>query len=243
LVRQGIYLLSLDAKNKITQGDRLPLPASVNLFDFIYADLDGDGFHEIIVVDQKEKLRVYNPGNELMWVSKKQFASSKIYLGPSRGGATESKNDQRNLTVDEDADRDLIFVPGRLIVTDIDNDGKEEIVVSEGKSELPGFLRFFNTLRFYDSGAVVSMAWTGSTLAESWRTGNFQGYVAGYGFTLLEDEQVAEKTPKGDGDMSLGRLFVGHLPPSGSMAEIFPGGVKTELTVYDLEFADEKVEE
>ena len=243
LVRQGIYFLNVDPQNKISEGDRLPLPASVNLFDFVYADLDGDGFHEIIVVDQKEKLRVYNPGNELMWVSKKQFASSKVYLGPSRGGATGEKKNQRNLTVDEDADRDLIFVPGRLIVTDIDSDGKEEIVVSEGKSELPGFLRFFNTLRFYDSGAVVSLAWTGSALVESWRTGNFQGYVAGYDFTLLEDEQVAEKTAINDRDMSVGRLFVGHLPPSGTMAEIFPGGVKTELTVYDLEFSHEKVKE
>ncbi len=233
----------MDPKNKISEGDRLPLPASVNLFDFVYADLDGDGFHEIVVVDQNEKLRVYNPGNELMWVSKKQFASSKVYIGPSRGGATEEKNDRRNLTVDEDADRDLIFVPGRLIVTDIDYDGKEEIVVSQEESELPGFMRFFNTLRFYNGGAIVSMAWTGSTLAESWRTGNFQGYVAGYGFTLFEGEQVVEKIENDDKGKSVGRLFVGHLPQSGSMKEIFPGGVKTELAVYDLEFSHEKAED
>ncbi|MCP4340938.1 MAG: VCBS repeat-containing protein [Desulfobulbaceae bacterium] len=242
LIRPGLYLLSMDSKYKMSKGERLALPTSVNLFDFVYADLDGDSFHEIVAVDEKEKLRVYNPGNELMWVSKKQFASSKVYLGPSRGGATSESNDRRNFTVDEDADRDLIFVPGRLIVTDIDNDGKEEIVVSEGKSSVPGFFRFFNTLRFYDSGAVVSMAWTGSSLVESWRTGNFQGYVAGYGFTLLEDEQLLEKTEKDDSNKTMGRLFVGHLPQSGSLAEILPGGGKTELTLYGLEFTHKKVE-
>ena len=91
LVSPGVYLLTLDAKYKITKEERIALPTSVNLFDFVYADLDGDGFYETVVVDQKEKLRVYNPGNELMWVSQKNFASSKVYLGPSRGGAT-SKN-------------------------------------------------------------------------------------------------------------------------------------------------------
>ncbi len=132
LVSPGVYLVSFDAEKKIIQGERLALPASVNLFDFVYADLDGDGFYETIVVDQKEKLRVYTPGNELMWVSQKNFASSKIYLGPSRGDAT-LKNSMRNFSPDEDAERDLIFVPARIIVTDINKDGKEEIVVSEGQ--------------------------------------------------------------------------------------------------------------
>lgn len=243
LISPGLYLLALNSKNKISGGERLPLPDSVNLFDFVYADLDGDNFHEIVAVDKKEKLRVYNPGNELMWVSKKNFGSSKIYLGPSRGGATSERGDQRNFSADEDAERDLIFVPGRIIVTDIDNDGKEEIVVSEGKSTGPGFLRFFNTLRFYEKGAVVSMAWSGTSLVESWRTGNFRGYVAGYGFTLLEDGQLPEKTENDDANVTVGRLFVGYQPTSGSLAVLLPDGIKTELTAYDLEFSRKKVKE
>jgi hypothetical protein len=235
LVSPGVYLVSLDAGKKVVQGDRLALPPSVNLFDFVYADLDGDGFYEIVAVDQKEKLRVYNPGNELMWVSEKNYASSKIYLGPSRGGAT-SKNDRRNFTPDEDAERDLIFVPGRIIVTDINKDGKEEIVISEGKK---AGLSYFNRLRFYNSGAVVSMAWKGSALIESWRTGNFKGYIAGYGFTLLDEPQGQKKT-ENDTNTALGRLFVGYLPKSGSLVDLLPGGAETELTVYDLEFSHKK---
>ncbi len=235
LVQPGVFLVSLDAANKIIEGDRLPLPPSVNLFDFTYADLDGDGFSEIIAVDEKEKLRVYSPGNELMWVSKNNFASSKIYLGPSRGGAT-SEQDTRNFTVDEDAARELIFVPSRIIVTDIEKDGRQEIVVSEG--EKVGF-GYFNRLRFYHSGAIVSLAWTGSMLSESWRTGNFKGYVADYGFTMLDTAQLQEEQENGTAKKMLGRLFVGHLPKSGSLAELLPGGAETELTVYDIEFSHE----
>ncbi len=239
LVSPGIYLLTVDGESKLSQGERLPLPTGVNLFDFVYVDLDGDGFYEIVAVDQKEKLRVYSPGNELMWVSQKNFGGSNIYLGPSQGEATK-QTDQRNFTIDEDSDRELIFVPARIIVTDIDGDGKEEIVISEGNSAISGFLRFFNRLRFYNSGAVVSMAWNGSALTESWRTGNFKGYVAGYGFRLHDQPQVIETTENDASKKTTGRLFVGNLPKLGTMADILPGGGETQLSVYDLEFSKEK---
>jgi hypothetical protein len=237
LVRPGVFLLTLDAINNISKGERLPLPSGVNLFDFVYADLDGDDFYEIVAVDQKEKLRVYNPGNELMWVSEKNFAASKIYLGPGRGGMSDA-NTRRNFSPDEDLERELIFVPAKIIVTDINKDGKEEIVVSEGKKL---GLDWFNRLRIYDSGAVVSLAWDGSVLAESWRTGNLQGHVAGYGFTLLDGPQQQESTKNDDMIQTMGRLFVGHLPKSGSLAELIPGSGETELKVYDLEFSQEKI--
>jgi hypothetical protein len=238
LVRPGISLVSLDADYKVIEGNSLPLPPSVNLFDFTYADLDGDGFYEIVAVDQKEKLRVYSPGNELMWVSKNNFASSKIYLGPSRGEAT-SESDTRNFTVEEDALRELIFVPGRIVVTDINKDGRQEIVVSEGDKVGLGY---FSRLRFYVGGAVVSLAWNGATLDESWRTGNFKGYVAGYGFTLMDETQLQERKENAVAGKTQGRLFVGHLPKSGSLAELLPGSGETELTVYDIEFSHEKTE-
>lgn len=241
LVGAGVYLLQADGKTRFSQGERLPLPKGVNLFDFAYADLDGDSFYEVVVVDQKEKLRVYSPGNELMWVSQKTFGGSNVYLGPSQGGAT-SQTDQRNFTIDEDRDRELIFVPARIIVTDIDGDGKEEIVVSEGKSAITGFLRFFNRLRYYSSGAVVSLAWNDSALVESWRTGNFKGYVAGYAFSLLQLAPSPETTGDATGGTieTSGRLFVGNLPKLGTMADLLPGSGETQLNVYDLEFIKEK---
>ena len=241
LIRPGVFLLTLDAQYQIAEGERIALPNSVNLFDFVYADLDGDGLYEIVAIDQKEKLRVYNPGNELMWVSQKNFANSKIYLGPSQGGAT-GKTDRRNFTVDEDADRELIFVPARIIVTDINRDGKQEIIVSEGTKT---GLSFFNRLRLYDSGAVISLAWNDSAMVESWRTSNFRGYVAGYGFTLLDESLPHVKQgPKNDtlakSEVTVGRLFIGNLPKSGSLADLIPGGAETDLTIYDLEFTHQK---
>lgn len=241
LVRPGIFLLAQGENGKITELSRLPLPESVNLFDFVYADLDGDTFYETVVVDRNEKLRVYSPGNQLMWVSKKNYGSSKIYLGPGQGSAA-NEVDRQNFTVDENYTRELIFVPGRILVTDTDGDGKEEVVVTEGKKT--GF-GYFKRLRFYESGAIVSLAWNGSSMAEWWRTGNFKGYVAGHGFSLLDEPDLHGNAGESGDSLTaktvVGRLFVGNLPKSGTLADLLPSGGETKLTVYDLEFSKEKL--
>jgi hypothetical protein len=234
LIRPGVYLLSLDAQKKIKQGERLALPKSVNLFDFVYADLDGDKFHEMVVVDQKEKLKVYNPANELVWVSTRSFGGSKIYLGPSQGEAID-RNKMRNLSADEDSSRELIFVPGRIIVTDIDKDGREEIVVNENKGG--SLSSFFYRWRMYNGGVVVGLAWNDSALTESWRTGTFRGYVADYSFSLIEEPQAGAVNGENDAGVSVGRLSVGNLPLSGSWADLLPGAAETNVHVYDLEFS------
>lgn len=233
LISPGVYLLALDKQYTITQGDRLALPPSVNLFDFVYADLDGDGFYELVAVDQKEKLRVYSPSNELMWVSQKNFGASKIYLGPSQGGAT-SETSRRNFTVEENSERELIFVPGRILVTDIDQDGKQDLVISE--SEKAGIGNYFRRLRFYEDGALVGLSWNKSTLTEMWRTGNFRGYLAGYDFSLLAKQAQQGQMKTEDEHKTIGKLIVGSLPKSGSLLDLLPGQGETELSIYDLEF-------
>lgn len=244
-VREGVYLLNTDATLKPSQGERLPLPGKINLFDFVYADLDGDGVAETVAIDQKERMRVYNQANELLWVSERSFGGSKVYLGPSQGESV-NQNDRRNLTVDENADRELIFVPGRLLVADVDKDGREEIIVNENTMPSLGFFKtsvvsFFSKLRTYKEGVVVGMAWNGTAMNEVWRTGKFRGYLADHGFSLLDKaEGAAGQTVVSGNNKSLGRLFVGQIPNSGSFVSLLPGSDDSELTVYDLEFSSEK---
>lgn len=233
LLRSGVYLLNLQADGKIQQGQQLPLPRSVNLFDFIYADINGDGTQEIVAVDQREKIKIYNNENQLIWVSNRNFGGSKSYLGPSVSGAVDETS-RRNFTPDEDSNRELIFVPGRLIATDVDGNGRAEIIINENASSP---LNFFKRLRIYKGGAVVGLTWDGEGLKETWRTGNFRGYIAGYDFTFGD-----VKKENGKIVASTGRLYVGHQPLSGTLAELLPGSGESELTVYDMEFSVDKSE-
>lgn len=228
LVRPGIRLYELGEKNELIKGKILPLPESVNLFDFTFADLDGDGYHEKIVIDEQENLQVYSPSNELLWVSSKKFGGSKMYLGPSQGSSV-NEVDNINFSVDEDADRDLIFVPGRVSVADINQDGKDEIIVTESSMSMMGF---FKRMRPYTAGMVVGLVWSNDELVEAWRTGRYRGYLVDYSFSL---KQVQENE-KGVS----GLLYVANIPQSGSLLSMLPGSGDTELSVYDLGFSEVK---
>ncbi|MCP3887394.1 MAG: VCBS repeat-containing protein [Desulfobulbaceae bacterium] len=235
LVQPGVQLLSFDGSNRPKSEGNLPIPRSVNLFDFTYADLDGDSFAELVVIDQNDHLKVYSPSNELMWVSEKNFGGSKRYLGPSQGEAV-NEQDRRNFTTSEDAERELIFVPGRIFATDINGDGKNEIVVNESKMSNLGF---FKRLRPYTSGTVVGLVWNEQQLIETWRTGIYRGYLVDFSFSLDSGIQAGDSTTT-TGKESKGVLFVINIPSSGSFASLLPGSSDTELSVYELGFSQTK---
>ena len=236
LVKAGVYLLALGGGNVVNEGERRPLPEGVNLFDFVFADLDGDGAPETVAIDKKERLQVFNRANELLWVSKRTFGGSLMYLGPSRAGAV-NQQDRRNFTLDEDTQRELIFVPGRLVVTDVDNDGRQEIVVNENTLSS---ISIFDKLRIYNDGVIVGLAWDGTALNEAWRTGTFKGYIAGFGFSLLGKPGEGGQSTKTGGKKTEVGLYVGHLPRSGTFYGLLPGTGETQLTTYDLQFSSGK---
>ena len=232
LIRPGVSVLVLDAQGKLQMVEALPVPEKVNLFDFSYADLDGDGYHEMVVVDQREKLKVYSPSNQLMWVSTGQYGGSRVYLGPSQGTSTDEQ-DRNNFTTNEDRDRELIYVPARTVISDMDGDGRDEVVVSAGKMSAIGF---FNRLRPYSftSGTVKGMIWHEGELVEVWSTGNYRGYLADFSFELNKGSEGDQQPPANA--LANGSLFVANIPSSGTFASMLPGKADSQLSVYALAF-------
>ncbi len=235
-IKPGLFSLKMNGKQGVSEGERLPLPTGVNLFDFVFADIDNDGAAEIVSIDKKERMKVYNRENELLWVSKKTFGGSLNYIGPSRASAVND-HDRKNLTMDEDIERELIFVPGRLVVTDVDHDGRQEIVVNENSLS---YLSIFDKIRIYDDGMIVGLSWDGSAMNEMWRSGTFRGYIAGFGFSTLNQSDNSTKVGVQSETRTSVNLFVGHLPKSGTLVGLLPGTGETQMTAYELEFSSEK---
>ncbi len=234
-IRAGIYRLDLDNNYEVAENMKIALPGELNLFNFVYADLDGEGASEIVAVDNRERMRVYSAANELLWVSKRSFGGSTVYLGPSRGDAVND-SDPNALTVDEEGLREPIFVPNPIIVKDFDGDGTQEIIVNENEAT---FFDLFYKLRIYESSLVTGLNWTGNEMREVWRTGKYRGVIAAYGFASLFGK-VSENAAKKDKAATRGRLFLGYIPAKGTLRDLLPGSLDSEIKVYDLEFSREK---
>lgn len=229
LVKKGVYQLELKADNSFAKGSEILLPRFVNLFDFAYADIDGDKRMETAVIDQNEKLRIYDRENGLLWVSSEDYGGSNTYIGPSQGGSTERNASSRSLSVDENSDRDLVFVPGRIAVVDLDKNGRQDIVVI---NNIASSMSFFNKLRIYDGGSIVGLTWNGDALVETWRTGRQSGYIADFDFSMQTDSASESKEKKG-----VASLYIGQVPNSGTLESLLPGSGRSKVTVYELGFS------
>ena len=149
----GIYRMLFESDEKITGNETFYIPESINLFDFVFADLDGDKLPEIVTLDKKEQLKVYNSALKL------------LYTSPSGlGGRELSKG---------------MTAPIRLAVTDFDNDGNEDIIVVDNELYSP---KMMNKTRLYRNGQVRGLLWDIDTFIEMWSTNIFPNSVINFQF-------------------------------------------------------------
>jgi len=220
----GVFELSFDAeKGRLVRGDKLLLPEKTNLFDFVVADLNGDGVEEMVIIDRQQKLLVYDDAQNLIWVSSANYGGSKKFFGPPisdsgrlTGGYDESQQGRRM----------LVFIPGRMDVKDITGDGLPEIVVST--NEVAAYTQYLGNFRNYDGGAVACLSWRGEGLMELWRTNHIEGYVADYAFDgegeVIEDEET----------LFMNRLYVAQIPDATIWETVLPGSDNSKILAYEM---------
>ncbi|MFZ5797934.1 MAG: FG-GAP-like repeat-containing protein [Thermodesulfobacteriota bacterium] len=219
-VEEGLYVLSLN-NGSLNRGERLPLPGKVNLFNFAYADLDGDGQKEVVALDDSFKLQVIR-GGAVSWKSEERFGGTKRYLGGEprmMPGTSRSRNPE----VDGMGDRyKEIYVPSRILVTDVDHDGADDIILNLNPSTLTTVLP--RSIQ-YLSGTMVGLKWNGLGLEEMWRTRKIDGYVVDY-----QVKSQAMKLKEGEAD----ELFIGIVLNSGTLESLTSD--QSTVVIYPFEF-------
>jgi len=160
-VREGLYVLTM-AAGKLTAGEKLPLPASVNLFEFIMADFNGDSQSEVAAVDDRGVLSLYGSDGEVLWRGSEAYAYTARYIGKA-SGAIDDRNNR--------------IVPTRLIAADVNGDGHPELVVMKNPS---GGAALLKTVGSFTGSSVQFLAWNGISFVDVWNTGEVGSYLADY---------------------------------------------------------------
>lgn len=227
----GVFELVLSGDNKeFGRGEKLLLPKGTNLFDFIVTDINGDNEVETMVIDEREKLLVYDSVLNLIWVSSANYGGSKTFFGPAI-----SEDDQHDPTAyreSENSLRRLVYIPGRMVVKDVTGDGLPEVVVSTNDV---GVSKYLENIRSYDGGSVACLAWRGGGLMELWRTNRIDGYVADYAFD--NDGEAME----GKENVVMNRLYVAQIPDSSIWKMIIPGSDNSRILAYEMTIRKELV--
>jgi len=153
----GIYQL-VQQEDQLTTGEQLPVPDSVNLFDFAFADLEGDKIPEVVSLNKKEELKVYNSNLELLYTSPPGFGGKELSEG--------------------------LTPPIRVVVTDFDADGNDDILLVDNELFSPKMMK---QSKYYKNGQVRGLLWDKDLFLEMWRTNIFQKAIVDFQFLTLSE--------------------------------------------------------
>jgi TolB-like protein len=140
--------------------DRKVLPSNrANLMGFSLGDVMNDGGESVVAYDKSDYIRIINQSGRVLWAGNIHYGGSTHYYEMP---AFEPGSDNRQ------------YYPMRIIIADIDLDGKYEVIAVKNY-ELTG--RLLKHLRKFKEAQIESFSWNGLGLATNWKTAKISGYI------------------------------------------------------------------
>lgn len=193
-------------------GTRVPLPEDSNVFNFTFLPTK-DGEYKVLQVNTDDRIEVYTPRFDLQATTFDQFAGSSIGF--------EIPDTIKGFNTYRDQFTNWYYIPLRLIVSDLDGNGVNEILVNKNISTAA---QFFKSYRFFPNGEIHSLFWDGVGVSLAWKTRRIKGSVADYGLADIDNDGVKD-------------LYVclnTHPGAAGTKAR------KTTVTAYPLDMSKDK---
>lgn len=182
---KGVFRVELN-QGQISKGDELP-SGGMNLFDFSYADLEGNGGMQIVAINQGDRLLVINPGGKVLWTSDDFYGGTTRFVGgPSFDELNKDLEHGRN-----EAPR--IYIPARIVIRDVNNDGRADVIINKNLSSAS---RIMARTRSYPSGEIHALTWNGISLSDLWQTRKIEGYIADYQLGPVQVTPAQGSTPQ-----------------------------------------------
>ena len=182
---------------QLVPGQPLSLPGHVTLYSFAMADLDGDGRPEVISLQSRTPVIIYDLQGKVLGRGA-TYGQTALYLVEK-----PSKN--------EDSEEG-VYLPGRLLTVNLPGQGTRLLVSRNYES-----IAIFYRLRTFTNGEVIGLRWHQEDLDEVWRTERL-AYVA--------DFQVGPLQPGGQPVLVIGTVtdFEGMLVSPRSRLVVVPLG-------------------
>ena len=160
----------------------------------------------ILAFNSNEYLRLLDTNGNEEWSSSEPYGGSSSYLEPS----AEIEAAKKTRSDPDPRAQNRLYLPQRIIVADLDKDGKKEVLVVKNIDTSGGV---FSRIRIFKSGYFESLSWDNVGLSPKWRTRKFSGYISDYALGDIDNDGTDELvfllvTQTGGSTMGADRSFV-----------------------------------
>ena len=163
-------------KKSYERGPKMPFPSETSIFGLAWADLRGKGKPELIFIDDYGFLNIVSEDKK-KWVGRDRFGGTNNFY--------ETRMKKVETSRPQESPPWRVYIPGRVLVKDIDGDGVPEIVINRNEFT-SGTL--FERLKIYEKGEIHDLVWEESRLTTNWRTKDIQGYIADFQVKDVENK-------------------------------------------------------
>jgi len=160
--------------------DRIKLPKNTTVYGFTFGDAMNNGKDHLLAFAADSKLRLLDTEGREIWKSKDRYGGSDIYVEYPMD-VSASIGDQKEM--------DRYYLPQRIFVADVDQDGKKEVVTIKNQDVAGRLIRRF---RFFESGLIEGLIWDQIGLMQIWTTREFSGPVMDFDIADMDNDGQAE---------------------------------------------------
>jgi hypothetical protein len=163
-------------KKSFEKGPKMDFPKETNIFGLALADIRNQGTLDAVTLDESGQLRIQSADGKFTWRSKSRFGGTNVSYDTKK-----KKEFDVNL---KDALDARIFIPGRILIKDLDGDGSNELIINANHASTT----FFKRVRTFETGEIYDLVWEEGNFATNWKTREINGYIADYQVKDVDDD-------------------------------------------------------
>jgi len=148
--------------NTYKPGDNVIAKSSINLMGFGYGDAFNSGSYSVLASNYSDRLELFDENGTHEWTSSDHIGGSTLNYSKGIIGRGEEEFE---------------YLPMRVLMKDLDHDGKQEAIVIKNYELARRALKEF---RVFSDFHIASLSWDGLGMRPKWQTPKTSGYMRDY---------------------------------------------------------------